>query len=93
MTYLSIYLYLCDNSNDFSYNLGKLDKHEEMAHCDISFHTQMICLLHIAIMARAVQELLMMVKAEQTKETATLLQAWIQKMFLFFNTVNRNGKF
>ena len=83
MTYLSIYLYLCDNSNDFSYNLGKLDKHEEMAHCDISFHTQMICLLHIAIMVRPLQELLMMVKAEQTKETATLLQAWIQKMFRF----------
>ena len=54
-----------------------------MAHCDISFHTQMICLLHIAIMVRPLQELLMMVKAEQTKETATLLQAWIQKMFLF----------
>ena len=86
MTYLSIYLYLCDNSNDFSYNLGKLDKHEEMAHCDISFHTQMICLLHIAIMARPLQELLMMVKAEQTKETAMLLQAWIQNMFLFFST-------
>ena len=42
-----MYLNICDNSNDFSYNLGKLDKHEEMAHCDISFHTQMICLHHI----------------------------------------------
>ena len=37
----------------------------------------------LAIMVRPLQELLMMVKAEQTKETATLLQAWIQKMFLF----------
>ena len=74
---MTVIIYKCDNSNDFSFNLGKLDKHEEMAHCDLSFHTQMICLLHIAIMVRPLQELLMMVKAEQeqTKETATLLQA------------------
>ena len=73
------------NCNNFSFNLGKLDKHEEMAHCDISFHTQMTCLLHIAIMDRPLQALMMVKRAgTATKETAILLQAWIRKMFLLF---------
>ena len=73
------------NSTNFSFNLGKLDKHEEMAHCDISFHTQMTCLLHIAIMDRPLQALMMVKRAgTATKETAILLQAWIRKMFLLF---------
>ena len=64
------------NSTNFSFNLGKLDKHEEMAHCDISFHTQMTCLLHIAIMDRPLQALMMVKRAgTATKETAILLQA------------------